>query len=189
LLSALDRLPQTFCHLDAFPRNLLVDDDAEEVVALDWSYAGTAAIGSELAPMVAASVCFFEADPKDIHRIDDAVFRGYCRGLRAAGWDGDPEQVRLGYTATASLHFGLYPLGVYVLDRDFSQHVEKALGHPITAILDRWAVVARFLLDQGDEADRLLRSHRRWKGGMRRRRSSVQSRHQHQQARLARRNP
>src|SRR4029079_500712 len=39
-LAALDWLPQTFCHLDAFRRNLLIraGPAGEELVAIDWAY-------------------------------------------------------------------------------------------------------------------------------------------------------
>jgi hypothetical protein len=161
LLMALDQLPQTFCHLDAFPRNLLVDEEAREVVALDWSYAGIGAVGAELAPMVAASVCFFDADPDQMGSIDEAVFEGYLEGLRAAGWPGEADRVRLGYTAAVSLHYGLFPLGVFILDEDLRTHFERVFARPVTEILDRWAELARFLLDQADEARQLVENQRR----------------------------
>lgn len=44
LLSALDRLPQTFCHHDAFRRNLMIRSDSSgelETVAVDWAMVGT----------------------------------------------------------------------------------------------------------------------------------------------------
>jgi hypothetical protein len=157
-LAALEGLPQTFCHLDAFPRNLLVDPAAQDVVALDWSYAGIEAVGAELAPMVAASVCFFDADPDQMRGIDEAVFDGYVEGLRAAGWDGDPRLVRLGYAAAASIHYGLFPLGVFILDGDLRTHFERVFAHPAAEIADRWAQVARFLLGQADQVRQLLRS-------------------------------
>ena len=52
-LDALERLPRTFCHLDAFPRNLVVRRDIagdDRLVALDWAGAGIGAVGEELAP-------------------------------------------------------------------------------------------------------------------------------------------
>ena len=157
LLDALDQLPQTFCHLDAFPRNLLVQDGDEEVVALDWSYAGIGAVGSELASMAAASVCFHDAEPDQLSRIDELVFNGYLQGLRAAGWQGPEGAVRLGATAAASLHYGLFPMGVYLLDEDLRDHFERVFGHSAFDIADRWAQVCGFLLDQADEARDLLR--------------------------------
>jgi Phosphotransferase enzyme family len=166
-LRALDRMPQTFCHLDAFPRNLLFDGTGREVVALDWSYAGIAPVGAELAPMVAGSVSFFDAEPERMRSIDEVVFAGYLRGLRAAGWDADPRLVRLGYTAAASLRYGLFPLGVFMLDEDLRAHFERVFAHPVIEILDRWAEVAGFLLDQADEARRALRSGNVLEGGER----------------------
>ena len=51
-LTALDRLPRTFCHHDAFRRNLLhrAGPEGEELVAVDWAYAGHGAVGEELVP-------------------------------------------------------------------------------------------------------------------------------------------
>jgi len=156
LLSALDGLPQTFCHLDAFPGNLIVDDDAQEVIALDWSFAGVGPIGSELAPMVAASVCFYDAEPAQMWSIDEAVFNGYMEGL-AAAWEGKRDVVRFGYTAAAALHYGLFPLGVFLLDQRLRARFERLFGHPARELADRWATLVGFLLDQAAEARELLR--------------------------------
>src|SRR5438309_1453402 len=59
------------------------------VIAVDWSYAGIAAVGSELAPMVAASVCLDDAESEQLPDLDRVAFDGYVAGLRAAGWEGD----------------------------------------------------------------------------------------------------
>jgi len=157
LLSTLNALPQTFCHLDAFPGNLILDDDAQEVIALDWSFAGIAAIGSELAPMVAASICFYDVEPEQMWSVDEAVFSGYVEGLAAAGWEGKRDVVRFGYTAAASLHYGLFPLGVFLLDPQLRARFERLFDHPAIELADRWATLMRFLLDQADEARELLR--------------------------------
>jgi hypothetical protein len=155
-LDALERLPQTFCHLDAFPRNLLIEHGSQDVVALDWSFAGLGAVGSELAPMVAATVAFFDAEPERMGTIDKLVFNGYLNGLRTAGWRGNSQVVRLGYTAAASLHYGLFPMGVLMLDDVLRDRFEHIFGRCTADIVDRWAQAADFLLDQADEARRLM---------------------------------
>lgn len=157
-LRALDELPQTFCHFDAWPRNLLVDSDRGEVVAVDWSYSGIGAVGAELAPMVAASVCFYDADVSAMRSIDDAVFGGYLEGIRSAGWSGSAALVRLGYTATASLRYALFPMGIHLLSDELRAHFERTFGRSAREIADRWVTLVGFLLDQADEARRLLRS-------------------------------
>jgi hypothetical protein len=112
-LTALDRLPQTFCHLDAFRRNLLhrAEPEGEEVVAIDWSYAGHGAVGQDLGQLVVASLQFFETvgiAPRDL---DAACFAGYVAGLREAVWVGDERLARLGFTADAGLHSSVGLLG------------------------------------------------------------------------------
>jgi hypothetical protein len=155
-LDAIERLPQTFCHLDAFPRNLLIDQSRQQIVALDWSFAGIGGLGTELAPMVAASVCFYDAEPDQMSSIDEVVFDGYLDGLHAAGWDGDSRLVRLGYAAAAALRYGLFPLGIFMLNAELSARFERVFAHSATEILDRWAMVSGFLLDRADEARRLI---------------------------------
>ena len=63
-LAALDWLPQTFCHLDAFQRNLLIraGPEGEQVVAIDWAYAGRGAVGEELGQLAVASLFFFATE-------------------------------------------------------------------------------------------------------------------------------
>jgi hypothetical protein len=59
-LDALDRLPQAFCHMDAFRRNLFArrtPEGEDQTVAIDWSYVGCGAVGEELVPLVEAASC------------------------------------------------------------------------------------------------------------------------------------
>jgi hypothetical protein len=155
-LDTLERLPQTFCHLDAFPRNLLIEHSSQDVVAVDWSFAGVGAIGSELAPMVAATVAFFDAEPERMGTIDRLVFNGYLNGLQKAGWRGDSQVVRLGYTAAASLHYGLFPMGILILDDGLRDRFERVFVHSTADIVDRWARATDFLLARADEARQLM---------------------------------
>lgn len=155
LLGALDRLPQTFCHLDAFSRNLRCPDDTK-VVALDWSFAGIAPVGAELAALVAAGACLYDAPVDQLPEFETAALDGYVDGLRGAGWDGDPECVRLGYCATVALRFGLFPMGLHLLDPTLAERFERLFRRPVDTIADQWASIARFLLDRGAEAEAML---------------------------------
>jgi hypothetical protein len=59
LLDALDVLPQTFCHMDPFPRNILVrnqDGLDGQFVLIDWDSAGVNALGADLAALVGGSL-------------------------------------------------------------------------------------------------------------------------------------
>ena len=159
-LAALDRLPRTFCHHDAFRRNLLVQQGPEEeLVALDWTQAGHGAVGEELAQLVVASLLYFETmgiAPRDL---DAACFAAYVAGLREAGWLGDERLVRLGFTADAALHntVGLLQLVLPVVtDPALHSCVEDLLGRPFAEVVEGWAALWPFQLGLAAEARALL---------------------------------
>jgi hypothetical protein len=160
-LDALDRLPQTLCHLDIFRRNLFARrtaDGDDQTVAVDWAFAGRGAIGAELVPLILASFALFEVDLAQTQALEEIVCEGYLEGLRDAGWQGDPRQVRLGYTA-ASLRFRCGELErVMGLILDESQHpwAEQAFGRPIEEIEDHFAQVGSLVDSLTDEARELI---------------------------------
>ena len=58
-LAALDRLPRSLCHHDAFRRNLLArggPGGQAQTVAIDWAIMGTGAVGEEIAALVGISL-------------------------------------------------------------------------------------------------------------------------------------
>ena len=144
LAARLDTLPHTFCHLDAFPRNLL-GEPGDAPVAVDWSYAGIAPVGAELAALVVAGACLGDTHPGQLDGIEQASMSGYLDGLALAGWRGDPAMVRFGYAATAALRYGLFPIGVYLAGDSLRLHFESAMSRPADGIADRWAAIAAFL--------------------------------------------
>jgi len=112
LLDALDRLPQTFCHMDAFRRNLFAQQSADgrgQTVAIDWSYVGTGAIGEEIAALVGMSLLweFQEIGWDRALELDRIVFDRYLEGLDEAGWHGDQLEARSGYTVASALRCGV----------------------------------------------------------------------------------
>lgn len=161
-LSALERLPRTFCHLDAFRRNLFArqgPDGREETVAVDWSYTGIASIGEELVPLVGATLSFFEVGPDRAQELDQIVFDGYVQGLRDAGWEGDPRLARLGYLAGLQIRYTLGGMGeflVVVFDEKRQAGVERALERPIEEIWDLCRAVVAQCAVLCQEVDELL---------------------------------
>jgi Phosphotransferase enzyme family len=161
--TALDQLPQTFCHLDAFPRNLFVRHDSSgqiHIKAIDWEYAGTSALGAELAPLVGGSLLFDETDLATVDELEAAVFTSYLDGLGDAGWWGDQQLVRLGYMLALVLHYVFLEVNVLVEgthNEAFRQFAEQLLNRPYAKILDRTAVFLDFLLVRADEARQELR--------------------------------
>jgi hypothetical protein len=160
-LDALDRLPQTVCHLDMFRRNLFarrtVDGD-DQTVVIDWSYVGRGAIGEELVPLVWAGVAFTEVDFAQAQALEDIAFDGYLEGLHDASWRGDPREVRLGYTA-ASLRYRFAELGnamSVILDESRHAWAERVFGRPMEESMDHWAQVGNLVDSLTDEARELM---------------------------------
>ncbi len=100
LLDALDRLPATLGHQDAYPTNLMSRRDANGdpiTVALDWALAGVAPIGSDLAQLFIGLIeTGGDVNPAAAQRL---ALDNYVRGLRDTGWDGDESAVTFGFVA------------------------------------------------------------------------------------------
>ena len=157
---ALARLPRTFCHTDAFRRNILHRGD--DIVLLDWALASHGALGEELVCLVAVSLYYEGFSAEYAERLDEAVFKSYMDGLRQAGWAGDEKLARIGYTCGMTLR-GL--AGVkqdLLLLRDQAGYKRLLATHRMRSMGDiarLFADLRRFrLLKMAREASDLLRS-------------------------------
>ena len=156
LLAALDGLPRTFCHHDAWRPNLFIRhraDGHDETIAIDWAQAGVGALGEELGQFVAGSLMLDEVPDEIAQRLPAVAWEGYLAGLADAGWHGSEEQVQIAYLVSATLRWGLAPPGL-ALALDESRHalVEQRRGQPIGRILARRARAAYTLLDLAEES-------------------------------------
>jgi hypothetical protein len=161
-VDALESFPQTLCHFDAFRRNLFAQcgtDGNYQTVAIDWSFTGTGTIGEEIAPLVAATLSFREVDWCEANELDALVFEGYLKGLRDAGWRGDPHVVRFGYAVSSAVRYGVgHTGGVLSLLMDDSERAQWAqvMGCSMGEVVDNLGQWLRFLHSLGDEARELL---------------------------------
>jgi hypothetical protein len=162
LLTTLNRLPRTFCHLDAYRPNLFLRQDSQgstQTVAVDWAFTGIAALGEEIANLLAASLIWFEADAGEAQILDETVFGGYLDGLREAGWQGDPRLARLGYTAACALRWGI--VGLWWLkslgDSGKEADLETHWNHPLPELASQWGKTITYILGLTEEAYRLQR--------------------------------
>jgi len=161
-LDALDRLPQTLCHLDLFRRNLFArrtTDGDHQTLAVDWAFAGRGALGEELVPLILGSLLFYEVELDQARALEEVVFEGYLEGLQDAGWRGDAWQVRLGYAAAASLRYQFNDVGRWLtlaLDERLHPIVLQMWGRSMGEILDQAARVGRFSYRLAQEARELI---------------------------------
>lgn len=153
-IASIERQPQTFSHLDAFRRNLFSRWDKQnnlQTVMIDWAFAGSAAAGEEIVPLVAASLNLLEIDSAQARSLDQVVFEGYIQGLREAGWSGDPRLVRSTYVAASILRYVGTGLAVIVADESKHGLLEQIFEHPLEELLEVWANTNRFYFHLADE--------------------------------------
>jgi hypothetical protein len=147
VLSALDRLPQSLCHHDAFRRNFVVDDD--RISALDWAFIGPGPVGAELSPFVTATIALGELDPIAKPELEGVALTAYLDGLRDAGWHGPDEQVYFAYARTSALRYGPGTVRLVLpalLEPELRNGVAEPLGRPFDAVVEHWATVIRDLV-------------------------------------------
>ena len=162
VLDILEHFPQTFCHQDAFRRNLFFRhtlDEQPEVVAVDWSYSGIAAVGEEIAPLVHASLNFGAVPPGEAFKLEQIVLNGYMDGLREAGWQGDPDSIRFSYAATV---YWRYALGAFagemvpwMLEEQYHAAIEQAFGKTMEQLADETAASLGWVQYIYDQASKL----------------------------------
>lgn len=164
LLATLDRLPQTFCHRDAFRRNLFTrpgPTGEPQTVAIDWVFAGPGAVGEEAVAPVIATLGFREIEGLSIEAFERAVLDAYVDGLRDVGWAGDRGLVRLGYALAGPLRYclgGTRNLMPILLDAEQHSRMEQMWGGAIEAFVDHWSTLFKHLLSLAAEARVLMQS-------------------------------
>jgi hypothetical protein len=91
-------LAHTLCHRAAWRSNLFArhdQDGREQTVAINWSDVGIGALGEEMAAFVLSPAAFYKLKVADLPYLDRIAFADSLTGLRAAGWSGSAQLVRL----------------------------------------------------------------------------------------------
>lgn len=160
LLNVLERLPQTFCHLDAWRRNLFAapeGDGQHQLIAIDWAYPGLGTIASDIGDLFAASFSMFGVEACDPRTIDATIFGSYLEGLSTAGWRGDRRMVRCAFAIFAALKYGCFVHWLYqIVEESRHAYWERRTGHPLDDCLQNQAMLIYYLLDLADEARNLI---------------------------------
>jgi Phosphotransferase enzyme family len=100
LLDWMDRLPQTICHQDVWPKNVF--DNGDQTVLIDWAIAGYGAIGLDPGNLVTDSCGDLLHPTSLLPELDAVTTDGYRQGLRDAGWTGNFDLARLGMCCMAA---------------------------------------------------------------------------------------
>jgi hypothetical protein len=159
-LDLLDRLPQTLCHWDAHRANLMSRTTAEgavETVAIDWAGLGWGPIGSELSKLLSQTVNFFGVRVDALPTLDGRLFAHYVQGLREAGWNGDQQTVRFGYTAAAAMRLIVRTATALELAFDDRKRAgyERVTGVAFGVLAGKFSHTLPYYLSLVEEAGRL----------------------------------
>lgn len=159
LLALVERQPQTLCHLDAFPGNLLARENATgepQTVALDWAFVGLAAAGEEIGHLVAWSLMIGAVDVTEAEALRAVVLDGYREGLREAGVPDDVVHTAYAVAAVAAALRWAFSAAYHAvrpaLDVQARTATEQRTGRPAEDEMARNARLVTFLLDWLDEA-------------------------------------
>lgn len=162
LLDVFERLPQTFCHLDAWRGNLCAapqGDRQHQLIAIDWAYPGLGTIATDIGDLFAPSFGLFGVEPCDPRTLDTVIFENYLEGLQAVGWHGDRSMVRCAFAIFAALKYGCFLHWLYqMVDEDRHASWTRRTGHSLDECLQNQAALIYYLLDLADEARHLLHS-------------------------------
>jgi hypothetical protein len=157
-VAARENLPKTFCHFDAFGRNLFATttrDDRTRTVAIDWDQCGIARIGDDAGALVVLTLMFLDWPVARADDLEEAVLEGYRDGLTSVGWNGPDDIVLEGYRLHVILRWLEWVGGVVRLLIDEGNHdwMVEMSGDPIEVTLDGCRELNRFVLGTVDELD------------------------------------
>lgn len=144
---ALDRLPLTLAHLDAFRGNLMsrTARGQVETVAIDWAFVGLAPLAADVATLVAASL-FYHGDPLDPRAVTAACITATHDGLRDMGHRISMPELERAYAINVVGRWGfvIAPLRA-AGDRAREQKMEQMLRRPYREIVRLIAERARYV--------------------------------------------
>jgi hypothetical protein len=106
LVALAEACPQTLCHLDLWPPNVVRRTDGRFAL-IDWTFCGAGALGEDIANLVPDSVFDLLLPADRVEEIAARTEAAYLAGVRAGGWNDDERWVRLGIRAGAAKYHWL----------------------------------------------------------------------------------
>ena len=144
LLERLERLPHAMAHGDASTGNLL-QPGFDEIVAIDWSYGCVAAVGSDLAQLIASGSELIDGGIDALGELAEVVTREFVAGARHEGTEIDPADLDRAWTTTLAVRAVFSALMLErPADCDDETHVAR---------LTRRAALGRFGVDRAAVLD------------------------------------
>lgn len=150
LFEAAEALPQTICHLDVWPMNLVLRGD--DPVLLDWAFTGRGAIGEDIANLIADTFLDGLQPVSRLRATEQAITDAYINGLAETGYPTDQTRKTIAATGAAKYAW-LAPMmltrlatgqnvGSASYDAESEDQAVLARRRPIFDMLAAWARTA-----------------------------------------------
>ncbi len=146
ILDHLQTTERPLAHIDAQPKNLFpgVREDGEpETIAIDCASPGYAALGMDVASLMASSLTWFEVDVSRAKQLQPLIFENYIEGLNEVAWSEDRDNVWLGYMTVAGRRAFNPPMftATWINDPKWITWMETNLGQPAEELAIHWRAV------------------------------------------------
>jgi phosphotransferase family enzyme len=143
LLDELDDVPAATAHGDACTANLLVADNRDAVVMVDFGFCGRALIGTDLGQLILGEVQTGQRPAADLPHLEAACLPAYVAGVHAEGGTADPVQVRRTHATLMTVFSALPSIPIEHLDDEPTPRLRR--------LFHGRAAIARFVLDLLDD--------------------------------------
>ena len=139
LLGRMDGLPRTLAHGDASPQNLLLPPGGRDLVAIDFGFLGSMAVGFDLGALHSGRAVFGLLPVDQFGPTLEASTAAYLEGLTDVGFHADEDDVRASglFAGILQAAFGAIPF----------ERLDEEPTDELQALVERRLHHARFLLD------------------------------------------
>jgi hypothetical protein len=143
LLDELDGVPLATSHGDACTANLLVADDRDALVMIDFGFWGRAPLGTDLGQLILGEVQAGLRQPDDLPGLEAACVPAYVAGVHAEGCSADPWRVRRAHAILMTVFSAIPSVPV--------EHLGEEPTPRLRRVSRNRAAIAQFALDLLDD--------------------------------------
>jgi hypothetical protein len=156
VLQAGIEVPHTLSFGDCHSRNMF--PVGEETVGIDWAAAAMEPNGSDAGRLIGSPLSYGVEEANMAGQNERAIFDSYVNGLKTAGWNGDVDEIRLGFFCQFGGYLtalGYVPINLETY-RPRQEWIEKRFGVPFDELVPHIAPIIALIPGYTEELRQLL---------------------------------
>jgi hypothetical protein len=149
-------LPHSLAFGNTHSRNLIPVGD--ETVGIDWGTVGMEPVGSDIGVLLGSPLSYGIQEASLLIQNERPLYDSYVIGLRSRGWDGNDDELRLGFFCQFAFYIsllGVLPIVISDL-ADRKEFIEKRMGVPFDDVPSHVAPVLAVIPKYVEELEALL---------------------------------